>query len=191
MGPLSETFDEALRFAAAIHRGHMRKGSAAPFITHPLAVCAIVGEHGGDEAQMIAALLHDAIEMDVTTREEISQRFGQRVADIVQRCTDWSPEPDLSWRQQKERYLEQLKGAKPEVRLVAVADKLHNVRSIIADLNTVGPKVWSRFRAHPAEVVWYFKSAADTLRDGWQHPLLDDLNNAINELTWHHTQPKT
>lgn len=182
MTVLSERFDEVLRFASIIHRGQTRKGSAAPFITHPLAVCALVGEHGGDEEQMIAALLHDALEHEGTTREEIQRRFGDRVAAMVEACTDWVPGTELSWRQQKERYLAQLHAAGTDVRLIAVIDKLHNLASILADLRAVGPKVWRRFSADPQEVCWYFRTAVETLRAGWQHPLLEDLERAVTEL---------
>ena len=131
---------------------------------------------------MIAALLHDALEHRGTTKEEIRRRFGARVAAMVETCTDWMPGAELSWRQQKERYLAQLKATGPDARLIATLDKLHNLQSILADLRTVGPGVWRRFSAGPDEVLWYFRAALDTLRAGWQHALLADLERAVTEL---------
>ena len=180
---LSEQFGKALQFAASAHHLQTRKGSGAPFITHSLAVCALVGQYGGNEAQMIAALLHDVLERtDTCTRRELEQRFGKQVARIVAECTEPSAQRVRVWRERKQRLLDQLQAAGPDVRLVAAADKLSNARSILADLRTVGSGVWSRFSVGPDEVLWYFRAALDSLRDGWHHPLIEELERTVTEI---------
>src|SRR5947209_18212527 len=132
-------FEEALAFAARLHASQTRKGGAVPYVAHLLAVAAIALEHGAGEDAAIAALLHDAVEDQggAATREEIRRRFGDAVAAVVDGLTDSdSPDPDrkLPWRQRKEAYIAHLPTASADVRLVAVADKLHNARTILAEL---------------------------------------------------------
>ena len=133
---LSPCFDDALVFASRLHAGQLRKGTPVPYVAHLLAVTATVLEHGGDEDEAIAALLHDAVEDQggAATRAKIRRRFGENVAAIVDGCTDADTIPKPPWQQRKEAYLAHLVGeTSPSVRLVSSADKLHNVRSIIAD----------------------------------------------------------
>ena len=104
MPPYGERFEKALVYAARLHKDQRRKGSGIPYVTHLLAVAAIVGENGGTEDEVIAALLHDAPE-DHGGRErleDIRERFGDRVAEIVAGCTDTYEEPKPAWRQRKE-----------------------------------------------------------------------------------------
>lgn len=140
MAKPSPRFAQAFEWAASIHRQQVRKGTSIPYITHLMAVSAIVGECGGDEDQMIAALLHDAMEDQGVTRQEAEQRFGKRVADIVEGCTDTIERPKPPWRQRKERYLAHLLDADSDTKLVSAADKLHNARSILGDLRVIGPE---------------------------------------------------
>jgi len=181
---LTERFDSALAFMMAKHRAQVRKGSGVPYATHLLAVSAIVGEHGGDEEQMIAGLLHDAIEDQGVTEVEISERFGPRVARIVVACTDSFETPKLPWRARKEAYLAALAHKPPDVKLVSAADKLHNATSILRDLRDpgVGSGVWNRFTAGREESLWYYRSLVGALGSGWEHALVGELERAVRAL---------
>src|SRR5437588_8327976 len=130
---LSTRFEEALVFATQLHREQTRKGTRIPYIAHLLGVTSIVLEHGGNEDEAIAALLHDAIEDQggASTREEIRRQFGDRVVEIVDGCTDTDVMPKPPWRARKEAYLAHIIEATPSVRLVSAADKLHNARAIL------------------------------------------------------------
>src|SRR5688500_20028691 len=119
---LAERFEEALVFAARTHRAQRRKGSETPYISHLLAVTALVIENGGDEDEAIAALLHDAMEDQGVSREEIERRFGERVAQIVEGCTDEVPDPQTGakpeWVASKNVHLAHLASATPSDLLV-------------------------------------------------------------------------
>ena len=109
----------ALDYARELHRYQVRKGTTIPYLAHLLAVAALVIEHGGDEDQAVAALLHDAIEdqgRNGRTRAEIEQKFGDRVLRIVLGCTDADIVPKPPWRERKEAYLAHLATAPIEVR---------------------------------------------------------------------------
>ena len=181
---MTDRFEEALAWAAHLHRGQTRKGSDTPYVSHLLAVCALVLEHGGDEEAAIAALLHDAIEDGGgdAVRTEIRARFGADVAALVEGCTDADSIPKPPWRARKERFLERLAQATPRVRLVVAADKLHNAAATLRDLRREGNTVWDRFRGGRDGTLWYYREAVRALRRGWSHGIVDELAEIVERL---------
>jgi (p)ppGpp synthase/HD superfamily hydrolase len=161
---LTQRVTQALALAIEAHDGQKRKGTAIPYIAHPMAVAAIALEHGADEDQAIAALLHDAVEDGgAPYAPRIREAFGDRVAGIVAGCTDGVPnakgEKD-PWKIRKSAYLAHLPEASDDVLLVSGADKLHNARAIVSDLQSVGPVVFDRFTAPQSETLWYYDELA-------------------------------
>ncbi len=144
MSLLTRRFEEALSFAARLHEQQKRKGTDIPYVSHLLAVAAIVLEDGGDEDEAVAALLHDAVEDQggKATLQVIRKRFGDRVAGIVAGYTDSDETPKPPWRERKEKYIAHLRHAPHEVLRVSVADKLHNARAILRDLRKHGERLW-------------------------------------------------
>ncbi len=182
--PQSSRLAEAFAFADALHGDQRRKGSDVPYITHLMAVAALVGEHGGDEDQMIAALLHDAAEDQggEGTLERIRLQFGPAVADYVAGCSDTFATPKPPWRTRKERFLQRIESAAPSLRLIVAADKLHNVRSILRDLEACGNSVWERFTGKRDGTLWYHAEAVQALAEGWPAPIVTELADAVDAL---------
>jgi GTP pyrophosphokinase len=159
---LTDRYTDALTFAADAHRGQVRKGTSIPYLSHLLAVSGLVLEHGGDETEAIAGLLHDAIEdVGAHLREPIGERFGSDVLAIVEGCTDAEVIPKPPWQERKERYIAHLQTAPLPVLRVSAADKLHNARCILSDYRAIGPTLWQRFNATPTQIAWYYRSLAD------------------------------
>jgi (p)ppGpp synthase/HD superfamily hydrolase len=182
---LSDRFDQALLFAAELHREQKRKGTDTPYVAHLLAVASLVLENGGDEDEAIAALLHDAIEDQGgdPTRQEIRRRFGDTVTAIVDGCTDSDTTPKPPWRARKEAYLAHLThSSSPSVRLVSSADKLHNVRSLVVDYRLFGEAIWSRFAGGKEGTLWYYRALLDAFRAAGGTPLLAELERVVQEL---------
>jgi GTP pyrophosphokinase len=181
---LSTRFQEAMVYAAQLHAGQVRKGSGTPYIAHPLAVTSLVLERGGDEDEAIGALLHDAPEDQggEATLAEIRRRFGPAVAEIVEGCSDTMATPKPPWRARKEAFLARLPHASPSARLVSTADKLHNARTILADLRTVGDAVWDRFQGGKEGTLWYHRSLVEILRGGGSNPLAEELDRVVSEI---------
>lgn len=177
-------FEAALGHAAALHQGQRRKGNGAPYIVHPLAVASLVGSYGGDEDQVIAALLHDVLEDCGVEAATLRERYGDRVARIVVACTDTTEVPKPAWRPRKERHIARVREAPAEVKLVIAADKLHNALSILRDRrrDDVGERIWDRFNASRDEVIWYYHAMSDAIAARWDHPLARELRHTLGEL---------
>jgi len=171
-------------FAARLHARQTRKGTNIPYIAHLMAVAGLVLENGGDEEETIAALLHDAVEDQggAATREEIRRRFGDRVVEIVDGCTDSDKVPKPPWRARKEAFLSRLPYASPSVRLVSAADKLHNARTILADYRVMGDAVWKRFAGEKNGTLWYYRALVDAFRAAGTSPLVEELARVVAEL---------
>jgi GTP pyrophosphokinase len=162
---LSARFAQAAQYAIELHREQERKGSKVPYVAHLLGVASLVLEHGGDEDESIAALLHDSVEDQGGAERlaDVEAKFGKRVAEIVLGCTDAVTEPKPPWRERKEAYVAHLKAASSSVRLVASADKLYNARCIVEDYRALGDNLWSRFSGGRDGVLWYYRQVANAL----------------------------
>lgn len=182
--PLSSRFTAALVFAAQRHAEQVRKLNGTPYIAHLLRVAGIALEYGADEDEAIAALLHDVIEDQggPAARREIEQVFGQRVAEIVDGCSDTDQTPKPPWRPRKEAYLARLAHASPSVRLVSAADKLDNVRSLIESYRQRGETVWLHFRGGREGTLWYFRGVLEVLKRAGSCPIVQELDRAMSEL---------
>jgi GTP pyrophosphokinase len=177
-------FDEALVYASRLHAAQRRKGSGVPYVSHLLGVAAIVLEHGGNEDEAIGALLHDAVEDQggAPRLDEIRERFGTEVAQIVAGCTDSDVMPKPPWRERKEAYIAHLAQASRSAQLVSAADKLYNVRSIIDDYCVEGEVVWQRFTAGREGALWYFRTIAGAFDKLEGTALLSHFQRAVAEL---------
>ncbi len=156
---LGDRFSQALVAAHELHAHQWRKAQRVPYVSHLLAVTALVLEYGGDEDEAIAALLHDAIEDcgGLPTAAQLRERFGDRVVDIVLECSDTAESPKPPWRARKEAYLHHLGAASPSALLVSACDKLHNLRSLVRDEALLGEGVWVQFRSGRDGALWYFR----------------------------------
>jgi (p)ppGpp synthase/HD superfamily hydrolase len=181
---LTARFEAALVYAHQLHRHQIRKASGTPYIAHLLSVTALVLEEGGSEDEAIAALLHDAVEDQggQATREEIKQRFGDTVVAIVDGCTESDTIPKPPWRDRKQRYLEQLRQGSPSVRRVALADKLHNARTILFDYQQHGENVWSAFSAGKEGVLWFYHSLLQLYPLTQSSPMVEELRQVVEEI---------
>jgi (p)ppGpp synthase/HD superfamily hydrolase len=180
--PYGEKFERALPYAARVHWDQVRKGTSTPYITHLLAVASIVGENGGTEDEVVAALLHDAPEDQggEARLRDIRDRFGARVAEIVDGCTDTYETPKPPWRERKESYLVHLADACGSVRLVSSADKLHNARTVLSDYRLLGEDLWTRFNGKKEGTLWYYRAIVGTLQgDG---PIVGELDRVVSAL---------
>ena len=158
-----ELVSEAIVFAVKAHDGMRRKKSDAPYILHPMEAAVIVGTMTDDQNLIAAAALHDVVEDAGITLEEIKEKFGQRVWELVRSETEDKREelpPAQTWRIRKEESLAVLKNAEDiAVLMVWLGDKLANMRSIYRDFKVEGVQMWQRFNQKDVnEQAWYYRS---------------------------------
>jgi (p)ppGpp synthase/HD superfamily hydrolase len=149
---------DAIEFAAAAHRGQYRKGTLIPYLLHPMSVARTVIDAGCPEHVVAAAILHDIVEDTSHTVDDIRGRFGDRVAELVEACSEPNHRQD-SWEARKQHTVDLLAATTDqEVLMVAIADKLDNIRSVRDDLALRGELTWKRFNRGRDQQAWYYRA---------------------------------
>jgi (p)ppGpp synthase/HD superfamily hydrolase len=157
-----DLIDRAIEAAVKAHRKQVRKGTRTAYITHPFAVGVILAKAGCSEEVIAAGLLHDTVEDARVKLSRIREEFGEKVAYVVEKCTE--PDKRRPWNKRKQHTLDSLEEAALEVKFVVCADKLHNIRTIARDYRRVGDRVWRRFRRGREDQRWYYTSLLNSLR---------------------------
>lgn len=182
----SPAFDEALAFAADVHRHQRRKGSELPYITHLFGVCTLVWQYGGDETQAIAGLLHDSVEDGgAAVLGRIREKFGDRVAGIVNAASDSvtdDPADKAPWRERKERHVEHAAEVSSEAALVIGCDKLHNLTNTVADYERDGAEVFDKFNGGADGTRWYYRAMRDALEPKLPAELVKEIDIKLTAL---------
>lgn len=162
----TDLFDKAAKFAIDAHRGGERKGKGYPYILHPMEAAIVVSSLTTDPEMLAAAMLHDTVEDTPVTIEQIRQEFGERVASLVHHET--SPLPhDAPWCDRKQAQADLIAASPKDSKIVAIGDKLSNLRAIVADYRQLGDALWQRFKAPGGkeDILWYYTILADALND--------------------------
>jgi (p)ppGpp synthase/HD superfamily hydrolase len=177
-------FEEALILATRLYCGQRRKGTAIPYVAHLLGVASLVMEDGGSDDEVIAGLLHDSVEDQggAPTLAAIRRRFGDRVADIVDACSDTDVVPKPPWVARKQAYVRHLETAPLDVLRVSAADKVHNSRAILSDHRAVGDAVFDRFSASRPMTLAYYCALADIFDSRLGSGLATELRHVTEEL---------
>ena len=157
----SPVVERAMRWAARSHRNHNRKASDLPYLSHPASVAMILLRVGlSDDEVLAAALLHDVVEDTNCSLETLAEHFSPRVVELVADLTERKRDADgrkRSWTERKTEHIEHIAAARFEARAITLADKLHNLGSMLYDLES-GEELWSRFGATPEQIIWYHRS---------------------------------
>ena len=174
--------DRAIRFAVAAHSGVERRGKGFPYIVHPMEAMAIAATMTPDQEILAAAALHDVVEDTDVTLDDLRSRFGDRVAQLVDTESDHFKD-DLDWRARKEDSLKRLRGATRDEKIVALGDKLSNMRAIARDYAVQGDALWNLFHVNdPREHEWHYRGLADALRDLKDTFAFQEFETLINQV---------
>lgn len=159
--------DKAVVFAVKAHQCVERRGKDFPYIVHPMEAVAIAATMTSDQELLAAAVLHDTVEDTAVTLKDVEREFGKRVAELVEAESDIEFEGktrEESWRLRKEEAIERLSAASNDVKMVALSDKLSNIRAIYRDYQAIGDKVWDLFCVKDAAShEWHFRGLARAL----------------------------
>ena len=186
---LTDRFLDALRYATVAHRDQRRKGSRVPYVGHLLGVASLVIDAGGTEDEAIGALLHDAPEDcgGVARLEDIRTRFGNRVALIIEACSDSlaaDPRAKAPWLKRKQDYIAHLRAnTDKSVYLISSADKLHNAEAMLSDFRVVGNALWGRFNPDGGRdrIVWNYRELIDAYKNGPADHRRDSIVQRLQE----------
>ena len=174
--------NKAIAFAMMAHGGQFRKGTQLPYILHPMEVGMIVSRMTNDIEIIAAAILHDTVEdCEGVTPDMIKEEFGERVASMV--CYE-SEDKTLPWKERKEYKLQALKKETMEgVKLIALGDKLSNIRSLHHDYEWVGEKLWERFNMKDKKMQgWYYMGLCDALKSLEYYPEYEEFCLMVNHV---------
>lgn len=181
---LGDRFIDALGYCTRVHATQLRASDGRPYVAHLLRVTGLVIQDGGSEEEAIAALLHDAVEDQggIERLNEIRERYGHVVAEIVDECTDSYGDPKPTWRRRKEQYLEELDRASPGALRVSLADKLDNVRTMVRRYRARDEVQWSRSGKSRDDLRWYYRALASKFCELRPGPLAAELGRAVAEI---------
>ena len=162
--------DRALVFAVQAHKNTERRGKGFPYIVHPLEAVSIAATLTSDQELLAAAALHDVVEDTGVTLDDLRREFGEKVAFLVEKESDKFVEglsEQDSWRTRKQAAIDRIAAAPREAKIVAMGDKLSNMRAIARDYDELGDKLWERFHAPGgrADHEWHYRGLAQSLND--------------------------
>lgn len=182
----TELLDRAIIFAVKAHAGTERRGKGYPYIVHPLEAVEIVATMTADQELLAAAALHDTVEDTEVTVDQIRAEFGERIAALVADESDTFeagvPEAD-SWHSRKRVAIERLARASHDAKIVALGDKLSNMRAIARDYAVKGDELWNIFHAKdPKDHEWHYRGLADSLRELEDTFAFKEFESLINQV---------
>lgn len=185
--PLDTTLlDRAIVFAVQAHAGTERRGKAFPYIVHPMEAVEIVATMTRDQELLAAAVLHDTVEDTDTTVEQIRHEFGDRIASLVASESDTMPDgvsQEDSWHARKQAAIDRLAHASHDAKIVALGDKLSNMRAIARDYAQQGDDLWRLFHAkNRTDHEWHYRGLADSLRELQDTFAYKEFVQLINEV---------
>ena len=152
------SINKAINFAAQAHIGQVRKGSGVPYIIHPFAVGMILQQQKCLKELVIAGILHDTLEDTKVTSNDIKEAFGEYVTYLVEGCSNLNKH--LPWEQVKQQNIDKLRKTTMDIKIIACADKLHNITSIIEDYQVMEEETWKKFKRGKDKQKWYYMGLA-------------------------------
>lgn len=185
----TELLDRAIVFAVKAHAGTERRGKGFPYIVHPMEAMEIVATMTTDQELLAAAALHDTVEDTDVTIEDLRKEFGDRIASLVALESEERPEgisEEESWHDRKQAAINGLAKAPHDAKIVALGDKLSNIRAIARDYAVIGDALWNRFHAQdPSEHEWHYRGLADSLRELQDTAAYQEFESLINKVFSH------
>lgn len=185
----TELLDRAILFAVKAHAGTERRGKGFPYIVHPMEAMEIVATISPDQELLAAAALHDTVEDTDVTVEDIRAEFGERIANLVASESDVFVEgvsEEDSWHQRKQAAIDRLAKAPRDAKIVALGDKLSNMRAIARDHAVKGDELWKIFHAKdPADHEWHYRGLANSLRELSDTFAFQEFEALINQVFSH------
>jgi (p)ppGpp synthase/HD superfamily hydrolase len=173
--------EKALTLVLRVHKYQKRKGDGVtPYAVHPIGVALILAKHTQDQDILSAAILHDVLEDTDYSPRKIGKIFGRRVLKLVKEVSD--AKPNHPWDKRKDAYLKHLKRVSKEACLIACADKINNLWSIVGAYKKFGESIWKRFEAPKEKKIEFYESVCRLVEKRFPHPLQKELSRTLKEV---------
>lgn len=170
--------EKAAAIATQAHEGQLRK-DGPPYITHPTAVAHLLQGRGFPDTTVAAAYVHDVLEDTSFGEDRLREALGKEVVDIVKTVSE---DKSLEWEERKKRYIESVASGSEAAKAVCVADKIHNLQSVLAAYAKEGEAVWQKFTRGKEEALWFHQETLQALKRSWHHPLIGEYAQLVEKL---------
>ena len=170
--------EKATKIALLAHDGQTRKGDGSPYIIHPLMVAMKLAKHGFNDEVIAVALVHDVLEDTDFSEKDLRLELGDEIVEIVKAVTN---DDNLSWEEKKKKYIETVRNSGVEAKAVALADKIHNLESLLAAYGQQGKDVWNKFNRGKEQKIWFETEVLKMLKGTWDHPMIKEYEELIEK----------
>jgi len=167
-----------VRISVLAHEGKTRKGDGLPYIIHPFMVALKLAKYNFSDTIIAAALTHDVLEDTEFPEDKLRDEIGEEVLEIVKTVTN---DDSLPWEEKKKKYVETVRNGSEGVKAVAVADKIHNLESLLIAHAEQGPELWKKFNRGKEQKLWFENEVLKMLKETWQHPLIEEYEHLLNQ----------
>jgi (p)ppGpp synthase/HD superfamily hydrolase len=173
-----DLIEKATKIAVMAHKNQTRKGDGLPYIIHPFMVAMKLSKYDFSDEVIAAALVHDVLEDTDFAEEELRKELGDQVVGIVKSVTN---DESLSWEDKKSKYVETVRMAGVEAKAVALADKIHNLESLLTAYEQQGSKLWEKFNRGKEQKLWFENEVLKMLKETWQHPMIEEYEALLEK----------
>lgn len=170
--------EKATRVAVEAHKDQIRKGDDQPYIIHPFMVALKLAKYDFPDTVIAAALTHDVLEDTDLPEDKLRDELGDEVLKIVKAVT---ADESLPWEDRKMKYIETIRDSSDGAKAVCVADKIHNLESLLIAYESQGLEIWKRFNRGKEKKIWFEEEVLKMLRETWQHPLIDEYEDLLEK----------
>ena len=174
-----ELLEKAHRLMLKAHGKQVRKTDGSPYIIHPMMVAKKLARLGFNDEVIAAALVHDVLEDTDMNEQQLRQELGDKVVDII---LPLSEDKSLEWETRKKKYIQDVKNGSPEIKAVSIADKIHNLESIIETYKTMGSDIWSKFNRGKEQKMWFEHEMLKAFQESWDHPMSAEYEKLLKQV---------
>jgi (p)ppGpp synthase/HD superfamily hydrolase len=169
----------AARVAVSAHKDQKRKSDTSPYVVHPFMCALMLTEHRFSDEVIAASLTHDVLEDTEVSESELLERLGEQVVAIIRTVTE---DKSLPWEERKKKYVEAVRTSSVEVKAVSIADKIHNMQSLLTAYEKEGSQLWKKFSRGKDKKLWFEEMCLSMFQDTWSHPLIEEYEALVKKL---------
>ena len=175
---MNNIIEKAVRVSVTAHKDQTRKGDDLPYIIHPFMVAIKLAKYNFPDTVIAAALTHDVLEDTEYPEDKLKNELGEEVLEIVKAVTN---DDSLPWEEKKKKYVETVRAGSDGAKAVAVADKIHNLESLLLAYLEQGPELWKKFNRGKEQKLWFENEVLKMLKETWKHPLIEEYEKLLEQ----------